>query len=97
MITRSINSHIHSSSATREVGKDAAIEKNGYAEDKNAEPSPVDVHSMSDRGDEEIGIIDEQELQNAGLRSAFRFAAWSSIILVRGCGHERPFSICKDM
>ena len=68
------------------------MEKDGYAEDKNSEPSPVDVHSISDRGDEEIGITDEHELQKAGLKSAFRFAAWSSVILVRGGGHKRPFS-----
>lgn len=45
------------------------------------------MHSVSDGGENKrhaVGITEESELENAGLKAAFRFAAWSSFILVRG-------------
>ena len=49
-----------------------------------------DVHSVSDREEKDIGITDESELQKAGLKSAFRFAAWSSVVLVSGVDLDNP-------
>ena len=66
-------------------------DKDDYAEGKR---SPVDVQgdvqSVSDREEKDIGITDSSELQKAGLESAFRFAAWSSVILVSGVNLDNP-------
>ena len=50
----------------------------------NKDSAKVDeVQSVSDNQDErDVGITDERDLDQVGLKSAFRFAAWSSIALV---------------
>lgn len=78
-ITRAINApashhkHISEKEASGPV-------KEGYADEKAPESPPTEVQSVSD---EPLGVTDDRELDRAGLKAAFRFAAWSSFILVR--------------
>lgn len=84
MTTRAINTP---SIQPREEEMDRnSSPKEGYVDEKSPGASPIDVHSVSD-GEENarhtVGITEESELDTAGLKAAFRFAAWSSLILVR--------------
>jgi len=60
-------------------------EKDEYDEDekeKDSNSPPVDVQSISERGQHVMGVTDDSELDIAGLKAAFRFAAWSSVALL---------------
>ncbi|EJD07865.1 urea transporter [Fomitiporia mediterranea MF3/22] len=82
--TRSINSvpthHVHKEEKGYESGNRIS-QKEGYVDDKSPIASPVEVRSVSER-EHVVGVTDTDELETAGLKSAFRFAAWSSVILL---------------
>lgn len=59
-------------------------DKKDSLDEKTSGTAPVDavdVQSVSDQAGV-IGVTDDSELDRAGLQSAFRFAAWSSVALV---------------
>ncbi|KAH8110219.1 urea transporter [Phellopilus nigrolimitatus] len=86
-ITRAINAPpTHRSRVPAKEGSDdAPNEKSEYVDDKAPAASPIDIQSVSDGqagGDTVAGVTDDSELDPEGLQVAFRFAAWSSIILL---------------
>ncbi|THH08672.1 hypothetical protein EW145_g2548 [Phellinidium pouzarii] len=86
-ITRAINAPPLSHEHVQEkelIGESSRKEgKDDYTDDKTQPTTPVDVQSISDGQVAHIpGVTDDSELDHADLKSAFKFAAWSSVILL---------------
>ncbi|KAL5532400.1 hypothetical protein ACEPAF_5970 [Sanghuangporus sanghuang] len=83
-VTRAINSaplqHIHEQDKEPDAGEQNS-DKEGYSDEKSQIPSPVEVQSIFER-EQVTGLTDISELERAGLKSAFRFAAWASLTLL---------------
>lgn len=67
--------------------KDANLVQRGEKTGKEESADAEEVHSVSDNHEEHkhdvaVGVTSKSELDRAGLKSAFRFAAWSSVALV---------------
>lgn len=77
-VTRAINApHTHGH-PSKPADESTEPRKGDLDEKEDSSPSP-DVRSVS----ETPGVTDEDELDHAALKKAFRFAAWSSVALVR--------------
>ena len=97
-ITRAINTHVHhpetkATGNTNEGGPSSSIEK--VPEEKAAEkvdPEAKDTHSVAESS-VQIGITRAEELDPVALNKAFKFAAWSSVALVRFISYiDHPYT-----
>ena len=77
-ITRAINAP---AAHLKHVEEPMASGKKDSLDEKTSGMPAAEVQSVSDQ-DGAIGVTDDSELDRAGLQSAFKFAAWSSVLLV---------------
>ncbi|KAG6859950.1 hypothetical protein C0995_001386 [Termitomyces sp. Mi166 len=90
--TRTLNTSYHhtSNSKPNDAAENIEDEDDKEKEKEKGKVPSADVESVSD--DTALGLTEDHDLDPAALKKAFKFAAWSSIVLVRHLSYP-PSSI----